>query len=482
MKKDLCILVLIVCLLLIPNKLFGQGVLFSVPYGQQDAQIYMFIPNPNLEDAGEAAGPGWFFVDANNDKAYIDLKMFSLNGEFIGKIQPPNDPIFKYMRSSCFVDNDGNIYSVMKHPLNGYDNVAKISKYGSIIWARSLLDIVAQDKRYEDVGEGFYVDTQGNIYMQTDFRANSVNQTVDEKYLKLDSGGNLLGEVPSCYLDKAEDYFVFNPVYSTGKLYGTVLFGDKYHGDYVSGANVEVYDQQNHLTKKIVVDLPAEYKQSSYFRTVSQWNVDPAGNVYAVANITRDKSLWSHIVGDVFEISDDYYVYKFNQKGHLEFKAKIDGYPIGTRKVVQIDDAQNVYYLQFYADHLDVMKVKTDTISPEVDIAIKPERLDNDKDKDDRGKQNKDKNDKKPHKDKDEWYIGAVQAILTARDNEWGSGVKELHYSLTGAVSAEEVLTTSEATFAISTEGTTVIKAYAVDYAENIGSSETATIRIRGKK
>ncbi len=142
-----------------------------------------------------------------------------------------------------------------------------------------------------------------------------------------------------------------------------------------------------------------------------------------------------------------------------------------------------------------MMKVKTDTISPEVDIAIKPERLDNDKDKDDRGKQNKDdklgkgkegadhdKNDKKPHKDKDEWYIGAVQAILTARDNEWGSGVKELHYSLTGAVSAEEVLTTSEATFAISAEGTTAIKAYAVDYAENIGSSETATIRIRGKK
>ncbi len=479
--------------LLLPQVVFAQDLLFSLPYGDGDGQVSMYIPSPNVKEHSGATGPGWFSADGSLNDVFIDLQKFNMKGEFISKVTPPDNQLLKGMKTCSWIDAEENVYAIVPHPTGHYDQIIKLNKDGVLMWIKSLPDLFAQDKRYEGVNaEGINVDAQGNVYFEVYYRANAQDKTAGIKCFKLDQNGSLLGEVPSCHLDKNGNYYVFSPIYSKGNLFGTVMFGEKYVGDYTSGADVQIIDSGNKLARKVKISLPYEFTHYSNYRDVYDWGVDLEGNIYATAAVIRDRTQRMKLIDNVLVIPDDYYIYKFDQEGKLVFQTNFPGYPIGLGKTIQVDTYQNVYYLQFYADHLDVMKVKTDTISPEVDIAIKPERLDNDKDKgnehDKMGKtdqdnkgHDKDKDDKNQHKDKDKWYMGAVQAILTAKDNEWGSGVKELHYLLTGAVSAEEVLATTEATITISEEGTTVIKAFAVDNAENIGSSETAVIRIRGE-
>ena len=78
------------------------------------------------------------------------------------------------------------------------------------------------------------------------------------------------------------------------------------------------------------------------------------------------------------------------------------------------------------------------------------------------------------------WNNTNVTVTLNAQDDEGGSGVKEIHYSATGAqVIASTVVPGGSATVNISTEGTTTISYFATDNAGNQESpAKTLTVNI----
>jgi hypothetical protein len=72
------------------------------------------------------------------------------------------------------------------------------------------------------------------------------------------------------------------------------------------------------------------------------------------------------------------------------------------------------------------------------------------------------------------WYVSDVDVTLTATDS--GSGVKEIYYKLNGG--AETIVSGDVATFTITSEGTNTLDYWAVDNADNVEDTNTATIKI----
>ncbi len=67
------------------------------------------------------------------------------------------------------------------------------------------------------------------------------------------------------------------------------------------------------------------------------------------------------------------------------------------------------------------------------------------------------------------WYVSDVQMTLTATDNDGGSGVKEIHYSVDGA--AEIIVPGNSALVVITGDGTHAVNYYAIDNAGNVEAS-----------
>jgi len=76
------------------------------------------------------------------------------------------------------------------------------------------------------------------------------------------------------------------------------------------------------------------------------------------------------------------------------------------------------------------------------------------------------------------WWIGDVTVTLEAFDGECGSGVKEIHYELSGAISAEGVVPGERAQFVVNTEGITQLRYWAVDKVGNVGAVEQKAIKL----
>ncbi len=76
------------------------------------------------------------------------------------------------------------------------------------------------------------------------------------------------------------------------------------------------------------------------------------------------------------------------------------------------------------------------------------------------------------------WHNSDTKIALTGIDNEEGSGVKEIRYKLTGAVSDEQTITGNAAQISLSAEGKTIFTCYAVDGAGNIEPEKSLEINI----
>lgn len=74
------------------------------------------------------------------------------------------------------------------------------------------------------------------------------------------------------------------------------------------------------------------------------------------------------------------------------------------------------------------------------------------------------------------WNNTDVTITLTASDNEGGSGVKEIHYQLTGA--EEETIPGDSAQIPLTTEGITTLTYYAVDNNGNIETEKSLEIKL----
>jgi hypothetical protein len=76
------------------------------------------------------------------------------------------------------------------------------------------------------------------------------------------------------------------------------------------------------------------------------------------------------------------------------------------------------------------------------------------------------------------WNNTNVTVNLNAVDNPGGSGVKEIHFSLTGAQTGSIVVAGSTATVTITAEGTTTLTYFAIDNAGNQEVRKVVTIKI----
>ncbi len=76
------------------------------------------------------------------------------------------------------------------------------------------------------------------------------------------------------------------------------------------------------------------------------------------------------------------------------------------------------------------------------------------------------------------WNKEDVTVNLTATDNSEGTGVKEIHYKLTGAVQDEQVIQGGAATITVSNEGITTLTYYAIDNKGNIEWPESLELKL----
>ncbi|MDD5131376.1 MAG: hypothetical protein PHH44_01820, partial [bacterium] len=451
--KRIVNLILFINIFLTTYNVVAQEVLFSIPYGEEDAQVYMFIPDPDAEDQGEAYGPGFFFVDDEHDVVYLSLKKFKTNGVFISKMQPEENQSLEGIRTCSWVDSEENIYVVGRNPIYRCDQIAKLDKEGKIIWTKTLPEIVGNNKKYKSIWGGIKVDAQGNVYFEVDFKAKPEDELSEFKYLKLDKDGNPLGEVPSYYLDKNNNYYVFHSIESEGKL-KYYFMDENYVGSYTSGADIEMFNPEKQFVKKVNISFPDEFKQFENYRGVDQWDIDSEGNIYVTAFVRRDPDKETELNGETFIIRNDLYIYKYNQRGEFISQIKIPDYPVDLSSKIRVDKNGDIYYLQFYADHLDVVKVSSDNIAPQTNISISP------------------------FPNILGWNKADVNISLTATDNEGGSGVKEIHYTLTGAVNEDKIVPGQTAQIVLKTEGTTTISYYTLDNAGNKDETKSLILNL----
>ncbi len=77
------------------------------------------------------------------------------------------------------------------------------------------------------------------------------------------------------------------------------------------------------------------------------------------------------------------------------------------------------------------------------------------------------------------WNNTNVTVTFTSTDNEpGGTGVKEIHFTLTGAQTGSNIVSGSSASVVISTEGSTIITFFGIDNAGNQEVPNTITVRI----
>ena len=74
------------------------------------------------------------------------------------------------------------------------------------------------------------------------------------------------------------------------------------------------------------------------------------------------------------------------------------------------------------------------------------------------------------------WSNSNVAATITSTDNVGGTGVKEIHYSIN--MGAEQIVSSSTASFTLSDNGTHSISYFAVDIAGNTETTKLATVKI----
>jgi hypothetical protein len=76
------------------------------------------------------------------------------------------------------------------------------------------------------------------------------------------------------------------------------------------------------------------------------------------------------------------------------------------------------------------------------------------------------------------WNKGTVTVALASTDNPGGSGVKEIHVTLAGALTDSQVVPGGSANVSITAEGTTTVTYFAVDNTGNQENSKALTVRI----
>lgn len=318
--------------------------LFSLPYGTEDHQIRVYVPPDDYVEGEADSGPFWFFVNEAQHTFYIAddasaIKKFNLAGQFLGKISINLDIMRLFS-----IDDEGNIYII--HGV-ACEELSKVSNTGQILWTKSISEILQEQRGQDMFATYLYIDPNGFLYLE-------VTRINDVVYAKLDKDGSFVENVPSNYIDGNGNYHLFKPVYSFGNLF---IDDNNETGYYTSGFDVDVFGQEKSFIKTIKIFLPEEYKNFNTSRYVLEETVDSHGNIFIATSVRRDPTT-QDILDNGLWINKDNIVYKFDSKGNFISKIQFpDGGLWCLDKKFDIDNEGNLYYLQFHADKMDVVKV-----------------------------------------------------------------------------------------------------------------------------
>ncbi|MDD5491270.1 MAG: hypothetical protein PHV60_01135 [bacterium] len=430
----------ILSLFIISSHCLAQEKLFSILYGEEEAQIGVYIPNyeNDGEDSEGPVGPSDFCIDTQGNVYIADvmsqvIKKYSPIGVFILKTEPIDS-----LDSLC-IDNEENIYAI--HGTTN-DQLTKFDKNGTLVWSKTIAEF-KNPVNYQGlthvriINDFLYLETSlGNVM----------------KYIKIDKEGVFVEEVPSDELDGNGNYYTLGKaIYS----FGNIFRDDKKNtGEYISGGEFDLVNSSRNIIKSYRIIFPDEYGKSDQLRGIRDWDYDSRGNMYATVYIYRASEQQIIYDNGLFIDSDDL-IFKFDKESRHISTVSFPSSPfINQRESVRLDSNNNIYYLQFYADHLDVVKVSSDNIPPKTNISISP------------------------FPNIAAWNNSDITITLTATDNEGGSGVKEIHYTLTGAVNEDKVVPGQTAQIVLKSEGTTTISYYTLDNAGNKDETKSLILNL----
>lgn len=185
---------------------------------------------------------------------------------------------------------------------------------------------------------------------------------------------------------------------------------------------------------------------TAYIEMPSKYNVQNIDVSSILLNDTLPCEASPTQIGDFDQDEVDDLLVKFNRNGVKSFLKNGESYLTITGK---LSDGRKF-------EGMDVIKVisNSDTMAPTSVAAISPQP------------------------NADGWNKDDVTITITATDNEGGSGVKEIHYKLTGAVNDEKTIPDAQDSVAVSTEGQTNLSYYSVDKADNIETAKSCEIKL----
>ncbi|MDD5132076.1 MAG: hypothetical protein PHH44_05380, partial [bacterium] len=344
-----------------------------------------------------------------------------------------NSPLYSF----C-VDNEGNIYIVHG---TSCDELTKFNNNGSVLWTKKPSEFNAPVK-YSFI-EHIRINN-GYLYLVT-----SLNNAV--KFIKINKDGIFLEEVLSDDISNDGNFYTGSKIYSSGNLFWR---DQKDTGKYTSGLNIDIVNTSGSIIKILDIIFPDTYQQSNQSRGLREFDSDSKGNIYSTVYIYRILDQYDKFSNGLL-IDTDNFVFKFDKEGRYISTITFPASPfLEQGNVIFLDNNDDLYYLQFHEDKMDVVKVTSDNIPPETAISISP------------------------FPNALGWNNTDTAISLNATDNEGGSGVKEIHYTLTGAINEDKSVPGQSAQILLQKEGSSSLSYYALDKAGNKDDTKSFSLKL----
>lgn len=344
--------------------------LFSVSYGEGLSQVGIFIPDPTAEDSGDASGPSDFEIGVDGsiyigDQSNHKVKRFSRSGQLLMATEGDIDVI-----AGMAVDKQGRIYVIHGVACN---EVAVYDEKG-----RRLPDVESkimkaaerlskelestQPKLKDDIfgsfgglpGGAVKCDAEGNLYSRSGLQF----------AVKIDANFERAQVVKGC-----SPYPLGSPNYTYGyrplpsqKQAERLVYGtdgslvNKFLTNILQRAEVTIYKADGSVVRRVILPK-GEWSEVEKLVPVGCSDIicDGRGHFY---------TLWSPIA--VYHIplkSDNPRFFVVHYYAVMEYDD--EGNFVGVRAIFndfrmfsvpfEVDLQGNVYWLDFKADHLDVM-------------------------------------------------------------------------------------------------------------------------------
>jgi len=341
--------------------------LFSVQYGKELSQVKMFIPPFGIEDAGDVAGPSDFAIgfDGNiyiGDEQSGKVKGFDRQGRFLMATEGRIDRIAAFT-----VDKQGRIYVIHGTLSN---EVAVYDKSGKRLYdveqkimnaARKLerelasVSPLLKEKVFDFGGlpaGTVKCDGDGNLYFlggKTTVRINSEftrAQAFEERILPLLNEGS---------------YFSYR--FLPGKRLKRIVYGidgsivNQFLTNALERIQITVYKSDGIAVRKL--QLPKrEWSKIEQLAPMGGGEIlcDGRGHFY----IKRSPQIVLHLPlrsdNPGFFVVHYYGVFEYDEDGDfVGVRAIVNGPPCYMVSWFQVDTQGNIYWLDFKADHVDVM-------------------------------------------------------------------------------------------------------------------------------